>query len=112
MKARSLDSVTDRRLAIFFMVPVVPKATMSRDALPLYQQIADELRQDVQDAVFQIGDRLPTETELSNRFSVNRHTLRCAMEVLRHEGSVNTERGRGTFVVAAPHGLYWQTGAV
>ncbi|MEM9117329.1 MAG: GntR family transcriptional regulator [Cyanobacteria bacterium P01_F01_bin.56] len=94
------------------MVPVVPKATMSRDALPLYQQIADELRQDVQDAVFKIGDRLPTETELSNRFSVNRHTLRRAMEVWRHEGSVNAERGCGRFVVAAPHGLYWQTGAV
>lgn len=75
---------------------------MSQDTLPLYQQIADELRQNIQDAVFKVGDRLPTETELSNRFGVNRHTLRRAMEVLRHEGIVDVERGRGTFVVAAP----------
>jgi len=75
---------------------------MSQEALPLYQQIADELRQNIQESVFKIGDRLPTETELSERFEVNRHTLRRAMEVLRHEGIVDVERGRGTFVVAAP----------
>ena len=75
---------------------------MSQDALPLYQQIADELRRNIQESVFRVGDRLPTETELSKRFGVNRHTLRRAMEVLRHEGIVNVERGRGTFVVAAP----------
>ncbi|MEM6520079.1 MAG: phosphonate metabolism transcriptional regulator PhnF [Cyanobacteria bacterium P01_D01_bin.71] len=75
---------------------------MSQEALPLYQQIADELRKNIQESVFKIGDRLPTETELSDRFGVNRHTLRRAMEVLRHEGIVDVERGRGTFVIAAP----------
>lgn len=75
---------------------------MSQEALPLYLQIADELRQNIQDAVFKVGDRLPTETELSERFGVNRHTLRRAMEVLRNEGIVDVERGRGTFVVSAP----------
>ncbi|MGD1861259.1 MAG: phosphonate metabolism transcriptional regulator PhnF [Leptolyngbyaceae cyanobacterium] len=75
---------------------------MSQEALPLYQQIADELRRNIQESVFKIGDRLPTETELSDRFGVNRHTLRRAMEVLRHEGIVDVERGRGTFVIAVP----------
>ncbi|NEO88182.1 MAG: phosphonate metabolism transcriptional regulator PhnF [Spirulina sp. SIO3F2] len=75
---------------------------MHQDALPLYIQIAAELRQNIQDAVFKIGDRLPTETELSERFGVNRHTLRQAMRILRQEGIVGVERGRGTFVTAAP----------
>jgi len=75
---------------------------MSQDALPIYQQIASELRQEIQNAVFQVGDRLPTEIELSERFGVNRHTLRRAVEVLRHEGTVRVEQGRGTFVIAAP----------
>lgn len=75
---------------------------MSQESLPLYQQIADALRQEIQDSVFEIGDRLPTETELSQHFGVNRHTLRRSIEVLRHEGIVHVERGRGTFVVAAP----------
>ncbi|MDB9529041.1 phosphonate metabolism transcriptional regulator PhnF [Oscillatoria sp. CS-180] len=75
---------------------------MSQEALPLYLQIASELRQNIQESVFKVGDRLPTETELSGRFGVNRHTLRRAMEVLRNEGIVDVERGRGTFVVSAP----------
>lgn len=75
---------------------------MNQDALPLYLRIATELRQNIQEAVFKVGDRLPTETELSQRFGVNRHTLRRAVEVLRNEGIVDVERGRGTFVVSAP----------
>ena len=75
---------------------------MSQAALPLYQQIADELRQNIQNAVFKVGDRLPPETELSQQFGVNRHTLRRAIELLRHEGTVRVEQGRGTFVIAAP----------
>ncbi|RZM75428.1 phosphonate metabolism transcriptional regulator PhnF [Leptolyngbya iicbica] len=75
---------------------------MSQDATPIYQQIADELRQNIQDTVFQVGDRLPTEAELSQQFGVNRHTLRRAIEVLRQEGTVRVEQGRGTFVMAAP----------
>lgn len=75
---------------------------MNQDALPRYQQIADELRSNIQESIFEVGDRLPTETELSQRFGVNRHTLRRAIEVLRQEGIVDVERGRGTFVVATP----------
>lgn len=83
-------------------MPDLVYSTMNQEALPLYLQIADELRQNIQDAMFKVGDRLPTETELSDRFGVNRHTLRRAMEVLRNEGIVDVERGRGTFVVSAP----------
>lgn len=75
---------------------------MHQDALPIYLQIASELRQNIQESVFKVGDRLPTEIELSERFGVHRHTLRRAVEVLRKEGIVDVERGRGTFVVAAP----------
>lgn len=75
---------------------------MHQEALPLYLQIADELRRNIEEAVFKVGDRLPTEAELSERFGVNRHTLRRAMEVLRQEGIVGVERGRGTFVMADP----------
>ncbi|NCJ06561.1 phosphonate metabolism transcriptional regulator PhnF [Synechococcales cyanobacterium C] len=75
---------------------------MHQEALPLYLQIAGQLRRNIQEPVFKVGDRLPTETELSERFGVNRHTLRRAIEVLRQEGIVGVERGRGTFVMADP----------
>ncbi len=78
------------------MAPSVP---------PHYQQIADELRRNIELAVYQVGDQLPTEVELSKRFDVNRHTLRRAIEILRQEGLVRVDRGRGMFVAAAPISL-------
>lgn len=71
-------------------------------APPRYQQIADELRQNIEAAIYQVGDQLPTEAELSQRFDVNRHTLRRAIDILRQEGLVRADRGRGMFVTAAP----------
>jgi GntR family phosphonate transport system transcriptional regulator len=73
---------------------------MVNDALPLYIQIADKLRQDISSSVYQKGDQLPTEADLSVRFGVNRHTLRRAIEVLRTEGLIRVDRGRGMFVAS------------
>ena len=75
---------------------------MMDDALPLYIQIADRLRREINSSVYQKGDQLPTEAELSVRFGVNRHTLRRSIEVLRTEGLVRVDRGRGMFVASTP----------
>lgn len=77
-------------------------AFMDQATSPLYIQIADELRRNIEESVYQAGNQLPTEAELSARFGVNRHTLRRAIEVLRHEGLVRVDRGHGMFVTAAP----------
>lgn len=75
---------------------------MTQEAFPLYIQIANELRQNIAESVYRLGDQMPTEAELSLRFGVNRHTIRRAVEVLRTEGVVRIDRGRGMFVAAAP----------
>jgi GntR family phosphonate transport system transcriptional regulator len=75
---------------------------MTQEALPLYIQIANELRQNIAESVYRLGDQLPTEVELSLRFGVNRHTIRRAIEILRNEGVIRIDRGRGTFVASAP----------
>lgn len=77
-------------------------AFMAQATSPLYIQIADELRHNIEESIYQIGAQLPTEAELSARFGVNRHTLRRAIDVLRQEGLVRVDRGRGMFVAAAP----------
>lgn len=69
---------------------------------PVYTKIADELRQNIQDRVYSIGERLPPEIQLSERFGVNRHTLRRAISLLKDEGLVRVDRGRGTFVASVP----------
>jgi GntR family phosphonate transport system transcriptional regulator len=68
-------------------------------ALPLYRQISDLLRREVQD-LYQAGDVLPPEGELAQRFNVNRHTLRRAIDELVHDGLVMRRHGAGVFVLS------------
>lgn len=71
-------------------------------ANPVYAQIAEALRHTIQQKVYQVGDRIPTESQLAAQFGVNRHTIRSAIALLRDEGIVRVEQGRGTFVISAP----------
>ncbi|MDN3296097.1 GntR family transcriptional regulator [Streptomyces ficellus] len=70
-------------------------------ALPLYLRVAAALRDDLTQQRIAPGTRLPSERSLVRRFRVNRHTVRNALQLLRDERLVVTER-RGTF--AAPPG--------
>jgi len=81
------------------------RRSMNSEVLPLYIKIADDLRRNIEGCVYQVGDQLPTEQDLSTRFGVNRHTLRRAIDVLRQEGLIRVDRGRGMFVAAAPISL-------
>lgn len=71
---------------------------MSNEELPVYLQIANQLRQDIQNSIYRSGDKMPTEEKLSRRFNVNRHTLRRAISLLKDEGLLRVDQGRGTFV--------------
>lgn len=64
----------------------------------LWRQILGALEQEISAGDLAPGGRLPTEAELSARFSVNRHTVRRAMEELEARGLVRIEQGRGSFV--------------
>ncbi len=70
------------------------------DAPPLsrWELIAAELRDDILQGRFAPGERLPNEQTLAQRFGVNRHTLRQAMQALVREGHVQVHQGRGSFV--------------
>jgi GntR family transcriptional regulator, phosphonate transport system regulatory protein len=67
-------------------------------SLARWELIAAELRDDILRGRFTPGERLPNEQVLAERFEVNRHTLRQAMQALAHEGHVHVRQGRGTFV--------------
>lgn len=68
----------------------------------LYIQIADKLRDNIQQQTHKPGDKLPTEKNLADRFGVNRHTIRNAIALLKEEGLIRVDRGRGMFVAATP----------
>lgn len=64
---------------------------------PLWSQIAQTLREEIEKGVIKPGEKLPPEMRLAHRFGVNRHTLRQAIQALSRDGVVRVERGRGTF---------------
>lgn len=67
----------------------------------IYVQIANRLRQEIA-ACFKPGACLPSEHELAQRFGVNRHTVRRAIDELIAEGLLERRHGRGTFVLEEP----------
>ena len=75
-----------------------PGAPGRRSGVAVWKQIADTLGTEIRDRAFTASGRLPSENELSQRFGVNRHTLRQAVAALQLDGLVRIEPGRGTFV--------------
>ncbi|WP_424973554.1 phosphonate metabolism transcriptional regulator PhnF [Dinoroseobacter sp. S124A] len=69
---------------------------------PIWKAIASALRSDIAEGRYGTGDKLPTEAALSERFGVNRHTVRHALSALVEDGLVRTRRGAGAFVAARP----------
>jgi len=65
---------------------------------PKYQRIADELRQQIRAGEYPLGERMPAETDLTDRFRVSLPTIRQALAVLRAEGLIESRHGVGTFV--------------
>lgn len=69
---------------------------------PVFKQIADQLRTAIQSGELPAGGRLPSEQALMDVHGVARGTIREAVGLLRSEGLVRTEHGRGTFVRERP----------
>jgi GntR family transcriptional regulator len=71
-------------------------ALMARQAM--YQQIADELRGQIESGELPQGSQLPTELELGDKHKASRNTIRDAIKQLIALSLVETRPGQGTFV--------------
>ncbi len=67
-------------------------------ALPLYRQLASELEQRIRRGRLAVGERIPSEHELAERFGLGRPTVRQATELLVRRGLLIRRRGSGTYV--------------
>lgn len=65
---------------------------------PVYIQIHNQLRQNIEDGKWQVGTKIPAERELAAEFHVSRMTLRQAIQALVDEGILERRVGSGTFV--------------
>ncbi|MBV8087121.1 MAG: GntR family transcriptional regulator, partial [Chloroflexi bacterium] len=75
--------------------PAIDRAS----AVPLYRQLEDILRAELQSAN---GAPRLTEAGLRARFGVSRYTVRQALDGLAREGLVHRQQKRGTTLAARP----------
>ncbi|TCK99724.1 GntR family transcriptional regulator [Natranaerovirga hydrolytica] len=66
--------------------------------VPIYIQIKNELKKDIEKGVYQSGEKIPSERELSEQYKISRMTGRQAINELVKEGLVIREKGKGSFV--------------
>lgn len=62
-----------------------------------HHDIADRLRRQITTGRIQPGERLPSETDLADRYNVSTLTLRSALAALQGEGLVEKIHGKGNF---------------
>ncbi|GHA85952.1 hypothetical protein GCM10010330_45340 [Streptomyces tendae] len=70
------------------------------DRRPAYLQIAATLREDIATGKLGPGSRIPSGRELAQEFGTALMTVQHALRVLRDEGLVISQQGRGVFVQA------------
>ena len=68
-------------------------------ANPMYRQIAEDLRAQIESGQLEPGQQLRTELELREHYNASRNTVRDAIKWLTSLGLVETKPGQGTFVV-------------
>ena len=66
--------------------------------VPLYYQLQELIKEQIESGGWKPGDRLPSETELARRYAVSRVVVRQALAILRDDGQIVRMQGRGTFV--------------
>lgn len=93
---------------------------------PLYEEIANRLRDLITARRLAPGDRLPSERELATSLGVSRTSVRQALTTLRSIGMVDVRHGDGAFLVhtgeevasslavamlssEADHAMVWET---
>lgn len=66
----------------------------------LAEQVQEQIYQYILDAPFAVGEKIPNEFALGERFGVGRSTVREAVKLLVSRGILEVRRGSGTYVVS------------
>lgn len=68
------------------------------DSQPIFQQIAQVIRDEIVDGSLQEEERIPSEHALSKFYNINRATVRNGLQSLVDAGLIYKQRGIGLFV--------------
>ena len=69
----------------------------------IYEQIVDNIKEQIITGVLKENTQLPTVRELSQLLTINPHTVQKAFQTLDQEGYIYTIANKGTFVSSRKH---------
>jgi GntR family transcriptional regulator len=73
--------------------------TLNRHSpIPLHYQLRQVIKQQIENGEYQSGDRLPSESNLSDQYGVSRQVVRQALKGLIQSGQIIVQQGSGYFV--------------
>jgi len=80
----------------------MPSTNTEQQNTRRYVVIGKELREQLANNVYQVGERLPTEREIAETYGVSRTVIREAIIMLEIEGLVEVRKGSGVYVTNLP----------
>lgn len=83
-----------------------PSSNSKVTSRKLTDAVIERLKEKIFTGHYKVGDRLPSEPQLMEEFSVGRSTLREAIKVLVHAGVLEVKQGRGTRILSLEQTLF------
>ncbi|SES79844.1 FadR/GntR family transcriptional regulator [Thorsellia anophelis] len=74
---------------------------MTTKRISVVQQAATEIESNINQKIWAIGTRLPSQNELSKSLNISRASLREALSIIESKGFIQIQPGKGVYVVQA-----------
>jgi GntR family transcriptional regulator len=69
---------------------------------PKYLRVLNTVRERIENGTYPPGAALPSESQLCNEFNVSRPTVLKALGILKQDGWIESQQGKGSFVRGRP----------
>ncbi|UUX35042.1 GntR family transcriptional regulator [Fundicoccus culcitae] len=69
-------------------------------SLPLYKSIYNDIKEKIVNNIYKVGDKLPSDSELSEHYNVSAITIKKAMDLLKEDSLISRKPRKGTIVIS------------
>jgi DNA-binding GntR family transcriptional regulator len=76
----------------------------STEKIPAHVPIYNMLYSEIVNGLYKDGTQIPSESALTEKYGVSRHTLRLALAILTEDGLIQKRQGKGTLVTYRGNG--------
>ena len=77
----------------------------AKDSIPLYERVTADLKREIDNGLYKVGDLLPSENELCSSYGTTRPTVRQALSRLMSMGYITRHKGKGSIVTEPKQAL-------